>query len=40
MGRDDLFGFRIGLAIGNDRARSAWKPGNFFGEKFGTGRTR
>jgi Zn-dependent M28 family amino/carboxypeptidase len=27
--------FRIGLAIGNDPARPAWKPGNFFGEKFG-----
>jgi len=32
--------YRIGLAIGNDPARPAWKPGNFFGEKFGTGRTR
>jgi Zn-dependent M28 family amino/carboxypeptidase len=27
--------YRIGLAIGNDPARPAWKPGNFFGEKFG-----
>jgi hypothetical protein len=27
--------YRIGLAIGNDRARPAWKPGDFFGEKFG-----
>ena len=26
---------RIGLAIGNDPARPAWKPGDFFGEKFG-----
>ena len=25
----------MGLAIGNDRARPAWKPGNFFGGKFG-----
>jgi len=32
--------YRIGLAIGNDPARPAWKQGNFFGEKFGTGRTR
>ena len=27
--------YRIGLAIGNDRGRPAWKPGDFFGEKFG-----
>jgi Zn-dependent M28 family amino/carboxypeptidase len=27
--------YRIGLAIANDPARPAWKPGNFFGEKFG-----
>lgn len=27
--------YRIGLLIGNDPARPAWKPGNFFGEKFG-----
>jgi len=27
--------YRIGLAIGNDAARPAWKPGDFFGEKFG-----
>jgi Zn-dependent M28 family amino/carboxypeptidase len=27
--------YRIGLAIGNDRERPTWKPGNFFGEKFG-----
>jgi Zn-dependent M28 family amino/carboxypeptidase len=27
--------YRIGLAIGNDRQRPAWKPGDFFGEKFG-----
>jgi hypothetical protein len=27
--------YRIGLAIGNDRVRPAWKPGDFFGEKFG-----
>jgi len=26
--------YRIGLAIGNERARPAWKPGDFFGEKF------
>jgi len=26
--------YRMGLAIGNDRARPAWKPGNFFGAKF------
>ena len=26
--------YRIGLAIGNDPARPAWKPGNFFGEMF------
>jgi hypothetical protein len=26
---------RIGLLIGNDPVRPAWKPGNFFGEKFG-----
>jgi hypothetical protein len=32
--------YRIALAIGNDPARPAWKPGNFFGEKFGTGLTR
>jgi Zn-dependent M28 family amino/carboxypeptidase len=32
--------YRIGLLIGNDPARPAWKPGNFFGEKFGAGRTR
>lgn len=32
--------YRIGLAIGNDPVRPAWKPGNFFGEKFGTGRAR
>jgi len=25
----------IGLAIGNDPARPEWKPGDFFGEKFG-----
>jgi hypothetical protein len=31
---------RIALAIGNDPARPAWKPGNFFGEKFGAGRAR
>ncbi len=31
---------RIALAIGNDPERPAWKPGNFFGEKFGTWRTR
>jgi hypothetical protein len=28
--------YRIALAIGNDPARPAWKPGNFFGEKFGS----
>jgi Zn-dependent M28 family amino/carboxypeptidase len=27
--------YRIGLAIGNGRERPAWKPGDFFGEKFG-----
>jgi hypothetical protein len=27
--------YRIGLLIGNDPARPAWNPGNFFGEKFG-----
>jgi hypothetical protein len=27
--------YRIGLAIGNDPARPAWKPGDFFGQKFG-----
>jgi len=27
--------YRIGLAIANDRKRPAWKPGDFFGEKFG-----
>lgn len=27
--------YGIGLAIGNDRSRPAWKPGDFFGEKFG-----
>ncbi len=32
--------YRIGLSIGNDPVRPAWKPGNFFGEKFGTGRAR
>jgi hypothetical protein len=32
--------YRIALAIGNDPARPAWKPGNFFGEKFGGGRAR
>jgi len=26
--------YRIGLAIGNDRQRPTWKPGDFFGEKF------
>jgi hypothetical protein len=26
--------YRIGLAIGNGRERPAWKPGDFFGEKF------
>jgi Zn-dependent M28 family amino/carboxypeptidase len=31
---------RIALAIGNDPARPAWKPGNFFGGKFGAGRPR
>jgi hypothetical protein len=28
--------YRIGLLVGNDRVRPAWKPRNFFGEKFGT----
>ncbi len=28
--------FRIGVLIGNDPGRPAWKPGDFFGEKFGT----
>jgi len=32
--------YRIGLLIGNDPVRPAWKLGNFFGEKFGTGRSR
>lgn len=27
--------YRIGLLIGNDPARPAWNPGNFFGETFG-----
>jgi hypothetical protein len=27
--------YRIGLAIGDDPARPAWKPGDFFGGKFG-----
>lgn len=27
--------YRIGLAIGNDPRRPAWKPGDFFGELFG-----
>jgi len=27
--------FRIGLAIGNDPARPAWNPGDFFGRQFG-----
>ena len=27
--------YRIGLAIGNGHERPAWKPGDFFGEKFG-----
>jgi hypothetical protein len=27
--------YRIGLAIGNDPQRPTWKPGDFFGEKFG-----
>jgi len=27
--------YRIGLAIGNDPARPAWKSGDFFGQKFG-----
>jgi Zn-dependent M28 family amino/carboxypeptidase len=27
--------YRIGLAIGNDPRRPTWKPGDFFGEKFG-----
>jgi Zn-dependent M28 family amino/carboxypeptidase len=27
--------YRIGQAIGNDPARPAWKPGDFFGGKFG-----
>ena len=27
--------YRIGLAIGNGRERPAWKPGDFFGGKFG-----
>jgi len=27
--------FRIGLQIGDDPVRPAWKPGDFFGEKFG-----
>lgn len=27
--------YRIGLAIGNDLERPAWKPGDFFGRKFG-----
>ncbi len=27
--------YRIGLAIGIGRERPAWKPGDFFGEKFG-----
>jgi hypothetical protein len=31
---------RIALMIGNDPARPAWKPGNFFGEKFGGERAR
>jgi Zn-dependent M28 family amino/carboxypeptidase len=32
--------YRIALAIGNDPVRPAWKPGNFFGEKFGAGPMR
>ncbi len=32
--------YRIALAIGNDPERPAWKPGNFFGEKFGRERAR
>jgi hypothetical protein len=32
--------YRIALAIGNDPQRPTWKPGNFFGEKFGTGPAR
>ena len=31
--------YRIGLAIGNDPKRPAWKAGDFFGERFGTGRS-
>jgi Zn-dependent M28 family amino/carboxypeptidase len=27
--------YRIGLLIGNDPARPAWKPGDFFGQQFG-----
>jgi Zn-dependent M28 family amino/carboxypeptidase len=32
--------YRIALAIGNDPVRPAWKPGDFFGEKFGGGPAR
>ncbi|HEU4522190.1 MAG TPA: M28 family metallopeptidase, partial [Thermoanaerobaculia bacterium] len=29
------YDFLVGLAVANADARPAWKPGNFFGEKFG-----